>query len=266
MTSTGIIFDISRGCFEDGPGLRTTVFLKGCNLDCPWCHNLEGKRFEPEIAFDASRCIGCGTCETGAIEDCPSLARRRVGRACAVDELVDEVLLDADFFAGTGGGVTLSGGEPLAQPQFALALASALREKGVHVALQTSGFFAKRLAPRVADEFDLVLLDLKHVDRARCRRILGKDYVPRALGNLERLLDLGTEVRIRLTLVPGFNDSDADLTAIAKRLAPLAASVQVQPFHRLATAKAPLYGTRYAYAGYAPTSEARLEHASALFV
>ena len=265
MTS-GTVFDVSRGCFEDGPGLRTTVFLKGCNLDCPWCHNLEGKRFEPQFAFDASRCIGCGTCETGEIEDCPPLARRKVGREYSVDALVEALTADADFFAGTGGGVTLSGGEPMAQPDFAMDVARALREKkGVHVALETSGFFPKRLAPRIAEHFDLVLFDLKHVNRARCRKILGKDYVPRALANLEALLEAGTEVRIRVTLVPGFNDSEADLAAIAKRLAPLGAPVQVQPFHRLATSKAPLYGAAYAYAGSAPTSKAQLEQASAIF-
>jgi pyruvate formate lyase activating enzyme len=264
-----VVFDISRGCFEDGPGLRTTVFLKGCNLDCPWCHNLEGKRFEPETAFDASRCIGCGGCENGSVEDCPPMARRIVGREYSVDELVEAVLQDADFFAGTGGGATLSGGEPMAQPEFALALARALREAGVHVALETSGFFAKRLAPRVAEHFDLVLLDLKHVDRAKCRRVLGKDYAPRALANLEALLEVGTEVQIRITLAPGFNDSDADLEAMAKRLAPLResprATVRVQPFHRLATSKAPLYGTSYAYAGFPPTSAARLELAERCF-
>ena len=169
--NTGRVFDISRGCVDDGPGYRTVVFLKGCNLDCPWCHNPEGKSFDAQIAFDASRCIGCSACREACprtwqnrqtwrdgctacgrcAEACPSGARRLVGRTLTVDELVAEVAVDGDFFKGTGGGVTFSGGEPLAQPEFLFACSEAFRRKGLHVAVETSGSWPENLATEGLD-------------------------------------------------------------------------------------------------------------------
>jgi pyruvate formate lyase activating enzyme len=163
MGDRGIVFDISKGCVEDGPGLRTVVFLKGCRLDCPWCHNPEGKSFEPRIAFHGASCIGCGLCRKACPRTwptsppdawrsgcsacgrcaaaCPSKARRLVGTAMEPRELAPLVTDDIDFLQGTGGGITFSGGEPLAQPRFLMAAARVLRKRGLHLAVETSGYF-----------------------------------------------------------------------------------------------------------------------------
>lgn len=154
MALTGRIFDISKGCVDDGPGLRTVIFFKGCYLNCPWCHNIEGKSFEPEIAFNSSYCISCKSClkvcprkwkfsvpdswRNGClvcgkcVVACPSHARKFVGKEYTVDQLLAEVMGDKNFFIGTSGGITFSGGEPLTQNEFLFACAQALKAKGVH--------------------------------------------------------------------------------------------------------------------------------------
>ncbi|MBI5485996.1 MAG: glycyl-radical enzyme activating protein [Deltaproteobacteria bacterium] len=291
----GRVFDVSRGRVDDGPGLRTVVFLKGCPGRCPWCHNPEGVSFAPEIAFDATRCIGCGECVRACprnarpggpgrwqldpparsdasadwrsgctacgrcVDACPSRARRLAGRVRQPEELVRELLVDADFFAGTGGGVTFSGGEPLAQPAFLFAAAAGLRRAGVHVAVETAGLFPLRLLDRLTREVDLVLWDLKHVDAARLRRTIGRD-LRGPLTGLRRLSAGSTPHEIRVTLVPGFNDGDEDLAAMARWLrdGPRAPQVRLLAFHRMAAAKQAIFGRPYEYAGAAATPPARL--------
>jgi pyruvate formate lyase activating enzyme len=196
---------------------------------------------------------------------CPARARRLVGRDCSPAELVAEVLAEDRFLRGTGGGVTFSGGEPLAQPDFVLACARALRAAGIHTAVETAGFWPRRLLPEVAS-FDLVLFDLKHVDRRKFRQVIGKGPGP-ILDNLAALLAAGRPLELRLTLVPGFNDDAADLRAIARwlrRHEPGAAPVLLQPFHRLAVAKAGLLGRPYPFAGQPPSTRVHLEAAAAL--
>jgi len=281
---TGRVFDVSRGRVDDGPGLRTVVFLKGCRLRCPWCHNPEGISRAPEIAFDAARCIGCGECVKACprtwpssepdawragctacgrcAEACPARARRLAGRDCDVDELVREVLTDADFYAGTGGGVTFSGGEPMAQPAFLFAAAAALRCAGVHVAVETSGLFPPQLLGRLSREVDHVLWDLKHVRPTKLRSTIGNDMEP-ALRNLRRLVGSGLPVEARITLVPGFNDSAADLRAIARWLIEC---VKVPPvrllgFHRLAASKQASFARPYGYRDISAMDASRLAEA-----
>lgn len=283
---TGRIFDLSRGCFEDGPGLRTVVFLKGCRLSCPWCHNPEGRSFSPEILFDPGRCIGCGRCaevcpkslpEPGQDGDpngwrlgctacgrcadvCPSHARRLSGESCTGEDLVKRILEDRDFFEGTGGGATFSGGEPMCQEKFLFSCADILRKEGIHLALETSGFWPSELQKAVADRFDLVLFDLKHVQEEKLKNVLGAAEPDLILSNLEGLLALGVPLEIRITLVPGFNDHPDDLTAMAsfiKTLHPVP-FVRLQPFHRLAAAKENLLGRPYPFSSVPPLSEAHL--------
>lgn len=287
---TGTVFDISRGCFEDGPGLRTVVFLKGCNLNCPWCHNLEGKSFEPELAFDRTRCIECGGCEQvcprrwprpstdpqgwrrgctacgRCAEICPSEARRLLGRPMGVETLVRDIMSDKDFFDGTGGGVTFSGGEPLAQPEFLFACARALREQGVHAAVETSGYWPDRLQTELERNFDLILFDLKHVDLEQCRRALVVSS-SNALENLRGLLATELDLELRITLVPGFNDSAEDLERISDWLEQCdrLPTLRLQPFHRMAAAKQDLLQRTYPYATCAPSSRRQLSEAAALF-
>jgi len=281
----GRIFDISTACIDDGPGLRTTVFLKGCNLDCPWCHNMEGKSFGPEISFDRERCIGCGTCievcprswsASGfregctacglCVENCPSGARRLVGRQLSAERLVTEASADADFFEGTGGGVTFSGGEPLAQAPFLFACARELKKRGIHLAVETSGYWPPRHVAELCRTFDLVLFDLKHVEHAECEHWLGRSCA-RALGNLTALLAGGVDVEVRITLVPGFNDSDADIEKMAVFLNGLEPrpAVSLLPFHRLAVSKQDLFDRKYPFADQSPTPAGQLERAASHF-
>ena len=283
--NTGRIFDISRGCVDDGPGYRTVVFLKGCDLDCPWCHNPEGKTPDAQIAFDAARCLGCGVCWEACTRTwekgrswrigctacgqcavvCPSGARRLVGCTLSVDELVAEVERDNDFFKGTGGGVTLSGGEPLLQPEFLFTSAEALRSKGIHVALETSGHWPGNLTSKVSTSFDLILFDLKQTDHQKFRQILRQDLGP-IQENLAAILSTTTPVEIRLTLIPGFNDTIADLLSIAQYLKslPRRVPVRLQPFHRLAVAKQRLFDIDWDYASAEPTNRQTLSAAAEL--
>jgi len=281
----GRIFDISRACVDDGPGLRTTVFFKGCHLTCPWCHNLEGKSFDPEIAFDTSKCISCGKCEETCprtwspkgwrdgcttcgkcTQTCPSGARRLVGREMTADELIHEVSTDLDFYEGTGGGVTFSGGEPLAQPDFLFSCAGKLKKAGVHLAIETSGYWPAKYIENISKTFDLVLFDLKHIDLNKCKQALGTGS-KNALENLKAILASQLPVEVRITIIPGFNDSDADLSAMADFLnnGGLKPKILLQPFHRLAVSKQDLFARAYPYADYQPVQAERLAEASTFF-
>lgn len=283
----GRIFDISKGCVDDGPGLRTVVFLKGCHLGCPWCHNPEGRSRDPVIGYDLNRCLRCGRCESvcsrdwsmadptswredcqvagACVQVCPSGARRLVGRDVTVTGLVDDLLVDADFFRGTGGGVTFSGGEPLAQSGFLFACADRLRSSGVHVAVETAGFWPSRLVAPLMAAADLILFDLKHVDLEKLRTLPGKNCQS-ITDNLKALLCGTVPLELRITLIPTFNSASADITSVARWLLDCARvpPVRLQPFHRLASHKASLYGIRYAFADAEPTSDAELSAASRL--
>jgi pyruvate formate lyase activating enzyme len=287
MAASGMVFDVSPGCVEDGPGLRTVFFLKGCRLDCPWCHNLEGKSFLPEIAFHADRCIDCGACldacprewpapaGSGAwrrgctacvrcCEVCPSRARRLVGRPMSVEDVVREAERDRDFMKGTGGGVTFSGGEPLAQHRFLFDCARALRARGIHVAVETSGFWPASLAAKLAGGFDLVLFDVKHVDGRKLRQATGRSC-RLILANLLRLASSGAALELRLPLVPGFNDGPGDLDRIGRWLEKNlpGARLRIIPFHRLAAAKTALFGRPYPFAHAVPPGPHALARAGA---
>ena len=279
--SSGTVFDVSRCCVDDGPGVRTVVFLKGCPLDCPWCHNPEGKRAKPEIALDASSCIGCDACKNTCIrtwpkpdaggwrsgctacgacaEGCPAGARQVVGRRVEVAELVSEVMADAAFFAGTGGGVTLSGGEPVAQPGFLFDCAAELSRRGVHVAVETSGLWPAAMTEDLRRHTDLVLFDVKHTDPTKFASVLGPG-LDRILKNLGALVRAQVRLELRLTLVPGFNDRPEDLEHITRTLIELEcrAPVRVQPFHRLASSKQTRLGRDYAFGEHPPPAEATL--------
>lgn len=285
MTLKGHVFDISRACVDDGPGLRTVIFMKGCALDCPWCHNPEGKSFKAVIAFDGSRCIACGRCmETcsrswpdpnqwrdgctacgACAESCPSGARRMAGREYTEGELVEEATKDADFYAGTGGGVTFSGGEPMLSAEFVFACAEKLQARDIHCALETAGHWPEKLAGDIKRHFNLVLFDLKHVRKGKFKRIVGRDN-SLVLKNLKRLDALGIPMELRLTVVPGFNDGAEDLKEIIAWLDTLATKppIRLQPFHRLATAKENLYGKAYPYADVEPLPASRLDEAADL--
>lgn len=220
---TGIVFDIKRGGVKDGPGLRTSVFLKGCPLRCAWCHNPESQLPQPEAAMDGTIC----------------------GRAMSVDEVMAEVLPDIPFYATSGGGMTLTGGEPLAQPDFALALAHAAKAAGIHVALDTSGHASWEMLARFLPAVDLFLYDFKAADPARHKALTGVDNAL-ILANLEKLAAARARIFLRCPLVPGVNDDAHHLEAIAaltERL-PSIEEVTLEPYHPLGLDKCRKFGKK----------------------
>ena len=258
--TTGLVFDVQRYSLHDGPGIRTTVFLKGCPLRCSWCHNPESMNASPELRVFGSRCIGCDACreacplglaEGGVMPDpdvclacgscvaaCPTRARETIGREMTVPELLAAIDADRPFYDESGGGVTFSGGEPLLQWRFLLAMLGAARAKGYHAAVDTSGYATERTILRVAAATDLFLYDLKVMDPVRHVAFTGVPLAP-ILRNLRALDAAGAEVWIRLPLVPGHNDDDANLEAVGRFVGGLRRTrrIHVLPYHRIASAK-----------------------------
>ncbi len=288
---SGIVFNIQKYSLQDGPGIRTTVFLKGCPLCCAWCHNPEGIASRPEIVVVESRCAVCGECRTACplpgardgtgelptqnpdclhcaacVEACPSGARQMIGRTMTVTEVRREVLQDRIFYEDSGGGVTFSGGEPLAQPQFLLALLEACQAYGVHTALDTTGFARWEYLRAAADFAKLILYDLKAFDEQLHRRLTG---VPNGLilENLHALDGVHSNIWIRLPIVPGFNDDLEDLRRTAGFVAGMRHVTQVNllPFHRTGTHKFARLGLSHALDGVETPSAELMQQAAGVF-
>ena len=271
MQTKGIVFDIKRFALNDGPGLRTTVFFKGCPLSCTWCHNPESRAFDPVLLFRPARCIRCLRCVEACpgkavhVEDnlpvtdpglctvsgrcaevCPSGAREIVGREYTVPEIIEEILKDRVFYEESGGGVTFSGGEPLAQPEFLAALLNACRKEGIHTVLDTSGYAEKEVILETAVLADLVLYDLKAMN-PETHLLLTGVYNREILENLTLLSDAGTEVLIRFPLIPGRNDDEENIRAtgiFVKGLSNIL-GVELLPFHPAAKEKHRRFSIRY---------------------
>jgi len=241
--STGIVFNVQRFSTEDGPGIRTTVFFKGCPLRCAWCHNPEGLSPRPELIWYDVRCIGArdclDACPVGALEltpqgmridrrtcdacgacaeACPAGALEVIGQAWTPEALLTEIQKDAVFYETSGGGVTLSGGEPMAQADFALALCRLCREAGLHVALDTCGAAAWTRYEEVLPLVDLVLYDLKIFDRGRHRAVTGADNA-RILDNARRVAAVGVPIWIRTPVIPGYTADAANVAALGDFIA-----------------------------------------------
>ena len=208
-----IISGIKRMEIHDGDGLRTTVFFKGCPLRCIWCHNPESLSFEKQIAFFQSKCISCGMCKNErnekTAEACPVSAIEAFGKEYELNELVETVLQDEVFFKNGRGGVTLSGGECLAQTEFVLAFAKALCDKGISVYIDTCGFVKREVLEEIIPYTDKFLYDVKAVDPSVHLKYTGKDNRT-ILENLEFLCDKGCKVEIRYPLVVGYNDGECE--------------------------------------------------------
>lgn len=268
MSVTGQIFDIQRFSIHDGPGIRTTVFLKGCPLKCLWCHNPEGIRPGEQLSFLASKCIGCGRCFKACprhahslpdgrhtidrqacvvcgkcAEECHTQALELIGRNVTVEEVIGEVLRDLPFYETSAGGMTLSGGEPLQQVDFAEALLTAAKENGLHCAIETCGHTAWERFERLLSRLDMVMFDIKETDPARHLACTGVDN-SLILANLRKLHDAGARILIRLPIVPGLNDRRQHFKAVAELMAglPNLLGVEIMPYHRLGQSKAQRFG------------------------
>ena len=225
------IFNIQRYSLNDGQGIRTVVFFKGCPHRCPWCANPESLSPRIETVRRESKCLRCVRCRQDA-DECPSGAWEHIGRDVTLEQLERDVLKDEIFFRASGGGVTLSGGEVLMQAEFATRFLQRLRQLGIRTAIETAGDTAfSRLLP-LAQACDEVLFDLKIMDAERAREVLNINQ-PRVLDNFQRLLKEGIRVTPRLPLIPGFTLTDENVAQILAFLAPLPiAEVHLLPFHQ----------------------------------
>ncbi|MBQ9802076.1 MAG: glycyl-radical enzyme activating protein [Clostridia bacterium] len=243
-----LIFDIKRATTADGPGLRTAVFFKGCNLRCTWCHNPEGQRAAAELAVFREKCIGCGACRTACATPevcsacgactacCPTEARRLYGRAYGTDELLDVIAADQIYYDATGGGVTFSGGECMLYPAFLAEMAGKCREKGISVAIDTAGHVPFASFEAVLPYTDLFLYDIKCLDPELHRRGTGVDN-RLILSNLQQLQARGKQVLVRIPVIPDFNDG-AELARIKEYCERHALTYETLPYHAMGESKA----------------------------
>ena len=254
MTAT--IFEIKRFAVHDGDGIRTTVFFKGCPLRCVWCHNPEGLTFEAQEAFYAHKCIGCGECkkEDFIHESCLGEARIPYGKKVTVDELLPLLLEDRDFYKNSNGGVTLSGGECLAQADFCAELLKRLKALGIHTAVDTCGYVSKDALNKVIPYTDVFLYDLKAYDEEIHRMCTGKSN-KQILENLKYLDSMEKAIEIRIPFVPGYNDDQIE--SIAKFLAPFRniTKIRVLPYHNYAGSKYEALGIKNTLPTRLPTNQ-----------
>lgn len=254
----GIIFDIKQFAVFDGPGIRTTVFLKGCPLRCMWCHNPEGLSFQPQLMVSQNGCTHCGACKRvckhpdhcvlcgECVRACPNHLRRICGTMMSPVELTDKLLREKDFLNNTGGGITFSGGEPAAQPQFLLECLQRLNGQ-MHRTIETSGYCAPPAFADIIRELDYIIMDIKLVDDKKHQHYTGVSN-ERILENLDQVKACGKPFRIRIPVIPGVNDDPGNFEATAALVkgAENLEFIELLPYHKTAGAKYGMVGKAYA--------------------
>lgn len=304
---TGKIFDIQGFSTQDGPGIRTTIFFKGCPLHCPWCHSPESQSFSAQLCYMNEKCVGTKKCADVCLNLCPeraisygvirkdltspemlqmitidrdkctdcgkctekcySKALYICGKDYTVDEIVKEALKDLPFFESSGGGVTLSGGECLAQQPFALEVLKELKKAGIHTAVDTTGFVLPEKLKEVLPYADLFLYDIKHMDSAKHKAVTG---VPNELilDNAEMIARLGGSLQIRIPVIPGFNNGEANMKATAefcKKLGGAVSLIQLLPYHNMGTSKYLMLNDHASIFEVTPPSEKEMAHHKSIF-
>ena len=286
----GQVFNIMKYAVHDGPGIRTTVFLKGCPLNCWWCHNPESQELKPQLTFFPNRCIGCMDCISACKENaitvvngtivtdlnkcknngdctlvCFAEAREMAGKSMSVDEVVKEVLKDKVFYDESGGGVTFSGGEPLMQSSFLLEVLKELKELGIHTTIDTCGFASSEVVKEVAQLTDLFLFDLKHTNSEKHKKYTGVSN-NLILENLNMLDKMGKNIIIRIPVIPGFNNSKEELEDFKSYINTLknVKEVNLLPYHSIGQEKYNRIGKPYKMKGVKEPSEEDMEEAAIL--
>ncbi len=268
---TGIIFDILRFSIHDGPGIRTTIFLKGCPLKCEWCHNPESQSFKPQLSFNAEKCLNCFECVNACpnhvhkikdgihfvdwnlcksqgecVKVCSSNALKIIGEKKSIIEIIEEVKKDIQYYKKSGGGVTISGGEPLAQFKFTKELLIALKHEGIHTCIDTCGFAKEEYYKAILPYTDLFLFDYKLTDSSKHKKYTNVDN-DLILSNLNFLYKNNAEIILRCPIIPGINDNEKHFNGIKELIKkyPNLKAVELMPYHNLGKDKAARIGMEY---------------------
>lgn len=264
----GLVFDIKRYSINDGPGIRTTIFFKGCPLKCLWCHNPESQSFERQFFYYKDKCISCKFCVAscpadsikfvdGALkrgecnfclkceEVCPGNSIKSVGSYYSAEDVLDFVVKDYHFY-GQSGGVTFSGGEPLFQFDFLIETLKLLKKENLNIAIDTSGFIATEKILEAAKYTDIFLYDIKHFDSSKHKILTGVDNTL-ILKNLKELSNSGANIIVRIPIIPGINDDEENLINIKKFVKSLQAKIKIEPvfYHNIMQGKYELCGKKY---------------------